>query len=69
MKVEIEKIRLGKSALTDNVFAGIPLKDGQWRHKIDITNDFITCVIRRWENQTEIISAGEHKWEITVKKI
>lgn len=74
MKVELENIRLGHSPLTDKVFAGIPaiakkVGPSLWKHKIDITNDFIDAVIKRWENQTEKISLGENEWEVTVKKI
>lgn len=70
MKVELDNITLGVSPLTGNIFAGIPLKDGKtWRHKKEVTSDFLACVIRKWENTTEIIDAGPDKWEITVKKI
>ena len=74
MKVELENIRLGHSVLTDKVFAGIVAKQAKagailWKNKIDVTNDFIDAVIKRWENQTEKISLGENEWEVTVKKI
>jgi hypothetical protein len=70
MKVELDDIVLGCSPLTGNVFAGIPLKDGEtWRHKKEVTQSFLNCVISKWEDSSEIIQAGENKWEITVKKI
>ena len=74
MKVELEKIRSGHSPLTDRVFVGIlvPSKNEKqplWKHKNDVTNDFIAAVINRWEGHTETIQSGESKWEITVKKI
>jgi hypothetical protein len=70
MKVDIEKIRLAKSGMTDKVFAGVmSAKPNVWAHKVDVTNDFISCVIQRWENQVEVISAGKDKWEISVKKL
>lgn len=70
MKVELDNVTLGYSPLTGNIFAGISLKDGKtWRHKKEVTSDFLTCVIHKWEGKTEIIDAGPDKWEITVKKI
>lgn len=70
MKVELEKITLGHSEITDSIFAGISSKAGnKWLHKTDVTNSFIGCVISRWENQKEVIQSGKDKWEITVKKV
>ena len=69
MKVELDNIILGHSPLSDTIFAGIPLKEGQWRHKVNVTNSFIACVIARWEGQTERISDGANEYEITVKKL
>ena len=69
MKVDLEKLRMGHSPLTDHVYVGTSIKNGVWRNKIDLTNDFIGCVIARWENKTESISAGGQTWEITVKKV
>lgn len=50
MKVELEKIRLAKSALTDEVFAGT-LKTNKiivWKNKVNVTNDFIQAIIDRF---------------------
>ncbi len=70
MKVEIEKIVLGHSPLTDKIHAGVLNKAGNlFLHKTDVSNTFIHCVIHRWEGQKEIISAGDQQWEISVKKI
>lgn len=71
MKVELDNIRLGHSSLTDKIYAGIlvPSKQPSWKHKVDVTNDFITAVINRWENKSENISSGNDEWEITVKKL
>lgn len=70
MKVELEKITLGHSELTDSIFAGILNKKGdKWLQKQDVTNSFIGCVVSRWENQTETIESGKDKWQITVKKL
>jgi hypothetical protein len=68
MKTEV--IRLGHSPLTDNVYAGrLNKKESQWLEKKDVTNDFLTCVLGRWENKVEVLSQGESQWEITVRKI
>ena len=70
MKVELDSITLGHSPISDRIFAGIPLKAGQWRHKKDVTNDFIACVISRWEGHVESISDSVgNTYEISVKKV
>lgn len=69
MKVELEKLKMGHSLLTDRVFVGTTVRDGVWRNKIDLTNDFLSCVVSRWQNSTEEITDGENKWRITVEKI
>lgn len=68
-KVELDKITLGHSPLTDSIFVGTTEKPGVWRNKKDVTNEFIGCVISRWENQKEVIKSGNDKWQITVKKL
>lgn len=68
-KVDLDKITLGHSPLTDKIFAGTTERPGVWRNKVDVTNAFIDCVINRWENQKETIQSGENRWEITVKKL
>lgn len=68
--MKVQDIRLAKGGLSDEIYAGTLNKDGQsWKEKTNVTADFLTCVIQRWENETEIIQSGEDKWEITVKKI
>jgi hypothetical protein len=69
MKVELEKLKMGHSILSDSVFVGTVIRDGVWRNKIDLTNDFFTCVISRWQGSEEIITDGKNKWKITVEKI
>lgn len=73
MKVALDNIRLGHSPLTDSVFAGVldskTSTPVAWKHKKDVTNDFIAAVIGRWEGHTEKISSGINTCEITVKKI
>lgn len=69
MKVELDNIKLGYSPLSDTIFAGTSIKSGVWRHKTNVTQSFITCVIQRWEGKIETITDGDHEWEITVKKL
>ena len=70
MKVELEKITLGYSPLSESVFAGTILKAGVWRHKINVTNSFTDCVIQKFGGHVTKISDNENnEWEITVKKI
>ena len=69
MKVELDNVTLGYSSLSGEVFAGTSIKPGIWRHKIAVTNSFITCVIQKWEGYTEVIASGDDQWEITVKKL
>lgn len=70
MKVELEKLELGCSPLTGEVFIGTLKKSRtQWINKVNVTNGFLDCVIKRWENETEQIVCGSHVWQVTVKKI
>jgi hypothetical protein len=69
MKVELDNIVLGYSPLSESVFAGIPLKDGAWRHKVNVTKSFIDCVIHKFEGHITTITNNESEWEIIVKKI
>lgn len=69
IKQIVDRVVIGRSCLTDNVYAGVLDKSGNWQHKTDVTNRFIDCVIGRWENQTEVITCGTDRWEITVKKL
>jgi hypothetical protein len=69
MKIELEKIRLGHSPLSGRIFAGSIIKEGVWRNKIDVTNDFLQCVINKWEGHEEVIEANGEKWKISIKKL
>lgn len=69
MKVELEKLTMGYSPLTERIFVGVASKPGIWKGKVDLTNEFLACVIAKWGNQTETITDGENSWQITVKKI
>lgn len=54
MKVELEKITLGYSALTKSIFAGITNKaQTLWIHKTNVTNAFLTCVILRFKGDAK----------------
>lgn len=69
MKVELDNVTLGYSPLSESVFAGTNIKPGVWRHKVNVTQAFLNCVIQKWEGHREVIESGENQWEITVKKI
>lgn len=73
-KIDLDKVTLGVSPLTNTVFAGVSKKNPRgpglmWLSKKDVTQDFLGAVIQRWENQKEIIQSGKDKWEISVKKL
>lgn len=56
MKIELDKLTLGISPLTDTVYAGVLNPAGKtWRHKKDVSDEFIACAIERWNNQKEEI--------------
>lgn len=67
----ISDIRIAKSGLTDNVYAGMISSDGTtWLQKKDVTTDFITAVLHRWAGFSQTINASDGKsYRITVKKI
>jgi hypothetical protein len=69
MKVELDNITLGYSPMSESVFAGIHSKPGIWRHKVNVTNTFIACVIEKYKDASTIVSDGKSEYEITVKKI
>ncbi len=77
MKVELDNVTLGVSPLTETVFAGVsvPLAKGKpgqmvWKHKKDVTNEFISCVIEKWKGFKErILSSDGSIYEISVKQI
>lgn len=71
MGIDLNKLRLGHSSLTDKIYAGILKKGGkQWRIKTDATNDFLHCVLSRWSGKRETITSPDgKKYEIIVKEI
>ena len=68
---KINNIRIAKSALTDNIYAGYINKDGiSWRKKVDVTNDFLKAVIERWEESYQTITTPDGtKYKISVEKL
>ena len=69
MKVELDNLTLGYSTVSDRVFAGVGDVPGIWKHKVDVNQSFLSCVVHRWGGTSETITHGESEWEITVKKI
>lgn len=70
MKVDLEKVRLGMTALTEEVFVGIPERDNQsFKHKHNLTNDFIKTVIDWCGGYKRTIVGGGKKYEIICREI
>ncbi len=71
MKVELEKLEMNISPLTDEVYVGIKEKNkDEWKHKVNLTNNFIGCVIQRWNGfKQTITSETGKKYVITVEEI
>lgn len=70
MKVELNDIRIGVSAITGHCQVGIISKKnkGEWVHQKDIHNDFLAAVITCWAGQKQVIFDNEFEYEISVKK-
>jgi hypothetical protein len=59
-KVELEKIRLAVTAITNTVVATIPSKDNRTMlHKHDVTSDFLKCIIDYGANSRWNIAGEE----------
>lgn len=70
MKIELNDIRLGVTAITESINAGIPDKDNHsFKHSKDVTNDFIKCVIEWCGGFKRTIHGNGKTWEITVKEV
>lgn len=71
MKVDLQKLRLGHSPMSDSIFAGTLARGKRvWLNKVNLTDDFIGCVIDRFGgHETEVEDAEGNKYLITVKKI
>lgn len=73
--MSIGNVRIGKSVISDTIYAGYLNKEGtMWKgNKKDITNDFLSVTIERWNGYSEIIEKhgkdGVKKYQIIVKEI
>lgn len=74
----IDKLRMGVSALTENVMVGIPMKNNQGlEYKKNLTNDFLKCVIEYFGEQDmkvndafgREINGGDKTYYITIKRV
>lgn len=70
MKVELDELRLGISAMLQECQIGIPDKKNPnlWKHKKEIHNDFLHAVVTCWENKKQTIRREGYSYEISVKK-
>lgn len=70
MKVELEDLRLGISAIAQECYAGIMDKKNPnlWKHKHNVHNDFIHAVVTCWGGKKQIVSQEDYQYEISVKK-
>ncbi len=68
-KVDLEKVEIGFSEMTQEVYIGTLTPNGLWRNKRLFKNSFLNIVIKYWEGKTEVVKCGSSEWEITVKKI
>ncbi len=72
MKVKLEKLQMEISPLTDEVFVGIVKKNNpnEWKYKVNLTNNFLHCVVQRWNGyKQEIVSDNGKKYLVQVKEI
>lgn len=70
MKVELEDLRLGISAIIEECQVGIMDKKNPnvWKHKKEIHNDFLHAVVTCWSGKKQTIRQGDYEYEISVKK-
>ena len=74
MKVELENIKLVHGPLSGKIYAAIISKDGNtMKHKVDITNQFIDCILNKYLGTNKFkeseIKCGSAKWELTIKEV
>ncbi len=72
MKVELEDVQINFSSLTDEVFLGVAEKNRphMWKHKKNVTSNFIACLIARNKGQVHTVTDQDGKsYEITVKEL
>lgn len=67
-----ENLKLGVSPITNNVFAGRLNKKGtMWTQKVDVTEQFLNCVLQYFKEGTEhtVTSNGKPVIKITVEQL
>ena len=71
MRSSLVNIRIGKSMMCDTVYAGFVDSTGQgWRIKKDVTQDFLSCVLERWNGYSEIITSPDGKrYKVQVEEL
>jgi hypothetical protein len=72
MQIDLEKVTMNISPLTDEVFVGVTEKNNPnvWRKKKNVTNEFLACVIARWNGyEQEIIDSTGKKYLISLKEV
>ena len=72
MKVDLDKLEINISPLTDEVFIGVtdPKHPNVWKHKKNVTSGFLACVIQRWSGyKQQITSSNGKKYELTLKEV
>ena len=67
--MKLDKLRIAKSAITDNVFVGEIGNDGSWKNKKDITDDFIKAVVDMYAGYRQVVRGKNRTFEIIVKEI
>ena len=72
MKVELSQIRLAVTAISKQIVATIPAKDGlTMKHKHDVSSDFLKCIIDYGKNTRFNISGGakgEPEYQVIIKE-
>ena len=68
MKVELNDIRLGISAMGELCMIGNPDKKNPnlWKHKKEIHNDFLHSIITCWKGKKQIIKGDTETYELSV---
>ena len=73
----LDKLRMGVSALTDNIMVGIPNKDNTgFKYKANLKSDFLKCVIEYFgepnmkinDAYSREINGGNSTYYLTIKR-
>ena len=70
--MNLNDLRLAKGVFTDAVYAGEFTNDGNssWLNKVDVTGDFLTAAIARWNGCEEVITSRDgRKYKIRITEI